>query len=224
MKFANPAPLGLFAFGLTAWLLGMVNAGLFGANALPLVLAMAFAFGGATQFTAGLIAGSRGDTFGLTAFCGFGAFWLSWALFDAYFAAHVPAYFIGWYELLWAIFTSVAWIATFRANRALQYTFLCSGVTFYFLVAGEWSGIVLLQHLGGLAGLVTGLLAVYGAAAQLLDELMGSDVLPLGIYKKPLAQDDLITTAALKLHGILRGGHPPAPGPVRHIAPVPDRR
>ena len=96
MKYANPAPLGLFGFALTTWLLGMVNAGWFGDASLPMVLAMAFAFGGATQFCAGLMAMPRGDTFGFTAFCAFGAFWLSWALFNAFYVANVPAAFIGW--------------------------------------------------------------------------------------------------------------------------------
>jgi len=40
MKYANPAPLGLFGFALTTWLLGMVNAGWFGDASLPMVLAM----------------------------------------------------------------------------------------------------------------------------------------------------------------------------------------
>ena len=46
MKLANPAPLGLFGFALTTWLLSMINAGLLPATSMGLVLAMAFAFGG----------------------------------------------------------------------------------------------------------------------------------------------------------------------------------
>src|SRR6185437_14422016 len=45
-KLANPAPLGLIGFAATTWLLSMINAGIFGKESLPLVLAMALAFGG----------------------------------------------------------------------------------------------------------------------------------------------------------------------------------
>ena len=45
MKFANPAPLGLFGFATTTWLLSMLNAGWFPiVKDLPLMMATAFAF------------------------------------------------------------------------------------------------------------------------------------------------------------------------------------
>jgi succinate-acetate transporter protein len=217
MTFANPAPLGLFGFSMTTWLLGMVNAGWFGDTSLPLVLAMAFAFGGATQFVAGLMAAPRGDTFGFTAFCAYGAFWLSWGLFAGMFEAHVPASFVGWYLFLWGVLTTALWLATFRANRALQYTFLGALLTFYLLAAGEWSGIGLLHRLGGYAGMVTGALSFYVAAAQVIDEVMGTDLLPLGIYLKPSASTDRFAAAARFVHAALHGGTPPA---LPHPTPV----
>jgi uncharacterized protein len=210
LKFANPAPLGLFGFALTTWLLGMVNAGWFGDESLPMVLAMAFAFGGATQFCAGLLAAPRGDTFGLTAFCAFGAFWVSWGLFDAFYAAHVPASFIGWYLFLWGVFTTVMWAGTFRANRALQLTFLGAIFTFDLLAAGEWTGIAAFHQFGGYAGMITGALAFYLASAQVIDEVVGSDVLPLGLYQKPVAPGDKLAAAARAVRGVLHGGAPPA--------------
>ncbi len=54
-RFANPAPLGLFAFASTTWLLSLVNAGFYGKESLPLVLGMAVAFGGAAQVLAGIM-------------------------------------------------------------------------------------------------------------------------------------------------------------------------
>ena len=77
MKLANPAPLGLFGFALTTWLLSLVNAGFLPGTSVPIVLAMAFAFGGAAQFCAGLMEMAKGNTFGFVAFCSYGAFWLS---------------------------------------------------------------------------------------------------------------------------------------------------
>ncbi|HQT72844.1 MAG TPA: GPR1/FUN34/YaaH family transporter, partial [Acidiphilium sp.] len=49
MNTFNPAPLGLFGFALTTWLLSMINAGLLPGAGLGMVLAMAFAFGGTAQ-------------------------------------------------------------------------------------------------------------------------------------------------------------------------------
>src|SRR5271156_668674 len=111
-----------------------------------------------------------GDTFGFTAFCAFVAFWLSWALFDAFYADHVPAAIIGWYLFLWGVFTTVMWVGTFRSNRSLQLTFLGAIFTIFLLAANQWTAIALLRQLGGYAGMITGALAFYLASAQVIDE------------------------------------------------------
>src|SRR5579862_2856094 len=60
---ANPAPLGLIGFAATTWLLSLINAGIFGQEAMPLVLGMALAFGGGAQVLAGILSYLRGNTF-----------------------------------------------------------------------------------------------------------------------------------------------------------------
>ena len=50
---ADPAPLGLAAFGLTTFVLSVVNAGLIPKPPEPVVLGVAFAYGGLAQFCAG---------------------------------------------------------------------------------------------------------------------------------------------------------------------------
>jgi succinate-acetate transporter protein len=129
MKLANPAPLGLTGFALTTWMLSMVNAGWFAGTAVPLVLATAFAFGGTAQFFAGLIEVPRGNTFGFVAFCSFGAFWWAFALFVHFFAAGVPAAFVGWWLFMWGVFTLFMWVASLAHNRAVQCVFLAAEVT-----------------------------------------------------------------------------------------------
>src|SRR5579871_5334348 len=133
MKLANPAPLGLFGFALTTWLLSMVNAGWLAGASVPLVLAMAFAYGGTAQFAAGLMEMAKGNTFGFVAFCSYGAFWWSFALFVQFFAANVPAAAVGWYLLVWGAFTFAMWIGTFALNRALFLIFLALWITFALL-------------------------------------------------------------------------------------------
>jgi succinate-acetate transporter protein len=204
MKLANPAPLGLFGFAMTTWLLAMVNAGWFDATAIPLVIAMAFAFGGAAQFCAGLLELPRGDTFGFTAFCAYGAFWLSYALFAGFYSAHVPPGVVGWYLFLWAVFTFTMWIGTFRANRALQLTFLAAWIEILLLAVGQWTAMPEFNEAGGYVGMVTALLAFYVASAQVIDETYNSDVLPLGVYQR-LPADRAAEAAAVSVAAILPG-------------------
>jgi succinate-acetate transporter protein len=180
MKLANPAPLGLFGFALTTWLLSMVNAGLLPPTSVPLVLAMAFAFGGFAQFCAGLMEMAKGNTFGFVAFCSYGGFWLSFALFVQFFAAGVTGAAVGWYLLVWGFFTLAMWIGTFALNRALFLIFLVLTVTFFLLALHNLLGIAELGVLGGYCGLVTAILAFYLGAAEIINETHGKTVLPIG--------------------------------------------
>ena len=72
---ANPAPLGLCAFGMTTVLLNLHNAGFFEMNSM--ILAMGIFYGGLAQVIAGIIEAKKNNTFGLTAFTSYGFFWLS---------------------------------------------------------------------------------------------------------------------------------------------------
>src|ERR1700694_2856550 len=65
---ANPAPLGLVAFGLTTLLLSFINAGIIPADSIAVVLATAIPFGGVAQILAGLWEFRSGTTFGAPAF------------------------------------------------------------------------------------------------------------------------------------------------------------
>ena len=136
-KSANPAPLGLTGFALTTWMLSMVNAGWFSGDAVPLVLASAFAFGGTAQFAAGLMEMPRGNTFGFVAFCSFGAFWWTFALFVQFFAAKVPVDFVGWWLVMWGVFTFYMWIGSLALNRGVQSIFLSLWITFFLLGVGR---------------------------------------------------------------------------------------
>jgi succinate-acetate transporter protein len=186
MKLANPAPLGLFGFATTTWLLSMVNTGLLPATTLPLVLAMAFAYGGTAQFAAGLMEMAKGNSFGFTAFCSFGAFWWSFALFVEFFGANVTGPAVGWYLLVWGAFTFAMWLGTFALNRALFLIFGALWITFVLLGLKDVLGIPKLGLLGGYGGLITAALAFYLAAAEIINEAHGRVILPVGIRKVAL--------------------------------------
>ncbi|MDA8252304.1 MAG: acetate uptake transporter [Rhodospirillales bacterium] len=180
MKLANPAPLGLTGFALTTWMLSMVNAGWFTGAAVPMVLATAFAFGGVAQFFAGLMEMPRGNTFGTVAFCSYGAFWVSFALFVKFFAGGVPAPFVGWWLVMWGVFSLFMWVGTLALNRALQMVFLALWITFFLLGGADLFGMPALHTIGGYVGLLTAVLAFYLAAAEVINETHGREVLPIG--------------------------------------------
>jgi succinate-acetate transporter protein len=185
MKLANPASLGLTGFALTTWMLSMVNAGWFTGDNVPLVLASAFAFGGTAQFFAGLMEMPRGNTFGFVAFCSYGAFSWTFALFVEFFAAKVSPGFIGWWLVMWGVFTFYMWLGTLALNRALQAVFLALWVTFFLLGVGEWTGSSGLHMVGGYVGLLTALFAFYLAAAEIINETHGRTALPIDAHAAP---------------------------------------
>jgi succinate-acetate transporter protein len=180
MKLANPGPLGLLGFAMTTWLLSMVNAGLLPGAALGVVLAMAFAYGGTAQFVAGVMEMFKGNTFGFVAFCSYGAFWWTFALFVKFFSADVPAAAVGWYLLVWGVFSLAMWFGTFSLNRMLFLIFLFLTITFFLLGFGDLLGAPGLKAAGGYGGLLTALLAFYLAIAEIVNEVRGRVVLPIG--------------------------------------------
>ncbi len=181
-KIGNPAPLGLFAFASTTWLLSLINAGLYEEKSLVVVLSMALVFGGTVQAIAGILCFLRGNTFPGVAFMAYGAFWISLVVFAKFFGGGAPASFVGWYLFLWGVFSFYMWIATFRHNTALQVTFLTLWVTFLLLAIGDWFGIALSHTAGGYLGLVCAALATYLSAAEIINGDFGRTVLPVGPY------------------------------------------
>lgn len=180
MNSFNPAPLGLFGFALTTWLLSMINAGWLPETGMGMVLAMAYAYGGTAQFTAGLGEMKVGNTFGFVAFCSYGAFWWSFALFVGFFAKGVPASMVGWYLLLWGIFTFAMFIGTLAHNTALQLVFGALTATFILLAFGALLGAHALSIFGGYIGLLTAAFAAYLGAAIIINGAHGKTILPVG--------------------------------------------
>ncbi|MDK9355328.1 acetate uptake transporter [Lelliottia sp. V106_10] len=180
-KLANPAPLGLMGFGMTTILLNLHNIGLFPID--NIILAMGIFYGGIAQIFAGLLEYKKGNTFGLTAFTSYGAFWLTLVAIlvmpNMGFAAS-NAHFLGVYLGLWGVFTLFMFFGTLVGNRALQFVFLSLTVLFALLAIGHLADNESIVHVAGWVGLACGASAIYLAMGEVLNEQFGRTVLPIG--------------------------------------------
>ena len=181
-KLANPAPLGLMGFGMTTILLNIHNAGFFPISAM--ILAMGLFYGGIAQIIAGIMEFRKGNTFGVTAFCSYGLFWLTLVallLFPKFgWAERTPEGYMGWYLFLWGLFTCFMWFGTFGKNRALQFIFLSLTILFWLLAVRDWTMSVTVGQIAGAEGIVCGASAVYLAMAEVINESRGKSFLPIG--------------------------------------------
>jgi succinate-acetate transporter protein len=184
-SIADPAPLGLAGFALTTFVLSMFNAGLVGKAGEPVVLGLALAYGGGAQFLAGMWEFRKGNTFGATAFSSYGAFWISFWAFVAFFSDGVPATAVGLYLIAWGIFTFYMWIASFRTTAAVNIVFLLLWITFVLLGIGDAAGNSGISKLGGWVGLATAVAAWYASFAGVTNFTFGRDIVPVRPLRQP---------------------------------------
>ncbi len=181
-KIANPAPLGLAGFGLTTVVLSVINAGWLPQTAVPVVIPLAFAYGGVGQLIAGAMEFRNGNTFGTVAFTSYGLFWwwfalLNWTIGAGWLKAPAAAG-VGIALFMWGVFTLYMWIATFRLNVGLWTVFLLLWVTFFLLAAGSFG--LGTDMIGGIIGVLTGVAALYVSFAEVMNGTFGRVVLPVG--------------------------------------------
>ena len=196
---ADPGPLGLAAFAGTTFVLSLVNAGLVGTQKLPgggllpMVAALALAYGGAAQFLAGIWEFRTGNTFGAVAFGSFGAFWISF-----YFIVHSAASIaptelfsgLGLYLWMWGIFTAYMFIASLRTTGAVALVFLLLTITFIILGIGNSSLAGTLKvtnstiKLGGYFGIATAIAAWYASFAAVLNSTFGRVLAPVAPLRR----------------------------------------
>ena len=194
---ANPAPLGLLAFGMTTVLLNIHNAGFYDLGAM--ILAMGIFYGGIAQVIAGIMEWTKKNTFAMTAFTSYGLFWLT-------LVALIVMPNLGWaqapsttamaaYLAMWGLFTGVMFIGTLKLNRALQFVFASLTILFFLLAIGKATGSALVTQIAGYEGIICGLSAIYTGLAQVLNELYEKDIWPIGMAQPivPTGKPKLVT-------------------------------
>jgi uncharacterized protein len=192
---ADPGPLGLAAFAGTTFMLSLINAGLVGVQhvapgggLLPMVAALALAYGGVAQLIAGIWEFRTGNTFGAVAFCSYGAFWISFYFIVQSAGKNVPTVLfsgLGLYLWMWGIFTAYMFIASLRTTGAVALVFLLLAITFFLLGIGNsaltgthdvTNGTI---KLGGYVGLITAIVAWYASFASVINSTFGRVVAPV---------------------------------------------
>lgn len=188
----NPAPLGLFGFGLTTALLQVKHTGLGGDSEQDatgtenLVWGFGIFFGGLLQVIAGLVEIKRNNIFGFTAFSTFGGFWLSLATAHLFSddSTLINSKAVQAMLVLMGIITFVLWICTFKMNATISLLFFLLASTFLLLAGGLNNEDV--DKVAGWVGIVTAATAYWLGAAELINDIIGEgrDIIPLGRFQK----------------------------------------
>jgi succinate-acetate transporter protein len=181
-KLANPAGLGLLAFGMTTVLLSFHNLGLFGLDSV--ILSMGIVYGGIAQIMAGIFEFKNGNTFGATAFTSYGLFWITFIVINTSWGqdalgvgetAGIAAYFA-----MWGIITMFLFIGTLKAHRMLQVVFLTLTILFFIVAIEKATEISDIAYVAGAVGIICGGSAMYTSFGEVINEQHGKTILPLG--------------------------------------------
>ena len=114
----------------------------------PPVLAMGICYGGLAQLIAGIMEWKKGNNFTSVAFISFATFWwsfvsihampsLKWIDAEGYAASLHTS--MGWYLILWFVFTFIMFIASFTKPWAIQVVFGTLCLLFILLAAHNFA-------------------------------------------------------------------------------------
>jgi succinate-acetate transporter protein len=175
-------------------MLSLINSGLVGTQKapggglLPMVAALALAYGGAAQLLAGIWEFRTGNTFGAVAFCSYGAFWISFFFIVQSVGKNTPTEVfsgLGLYLWMWGIFTAYMFIASLRTTGAVALVFLLLAITFIVLGIGNSAlgGTTNVTNgtikLGGYIGIITAIAAWYASFAAVINSTFARVILPV---------------------------------------------
>lgn len=176
---ANPAVVGLAGFGLTTLILQFHNLGLCGIG--PIV-ALGLIFGGMAQLIAGFQECKAGNNFGYTAFVSYGSFWISLAVillmnkYDIYKSSGTD---LGYFLVVWTLYTFILWIAALRIHGAMASTFTLLLAGFILLDLAHF-GYPAMTKVAAYVLILCALNAWYMMAHVIFLQVFGRDVLPVG--------------------------------------------
>jgi succinate-acetate transporter protein len=180
-KPLSPTPLGLCTFGMLTVLLSLANAGLIGLTS-P-IIAMGVFCGGVALIITAWFEWKNSNLFGFVTFGAFAFFWLSFVsililpvigLSDPASSLDMAAFLFVWLLLAIALL-----ICSFRLGKLLIGIMGTLVILFACLVIFYATGMAVFGTLGGYAGIITGLLALYVGAASVVNDVYQKSVFPL---------------------------------------------
>ncbi len=131
LKLGNPGAVGLGGFAMTTFILQCHNLGW--VDITP-VLWLGLFYGGAAQLIAGFLEFRLGNNLGFSAFVSYGAFWIALCLFvilgtnaelvKAYPVLKLTTKGLGYFLVMWTIYTGIMFIASMKHNTVLALLFL----------------------------------------------------------------------------------------------------
>ena len=178
---ADPAPLGLAAFAMTTFALSISNTNIWGPGA-DAALALALVYGGGVQLLAGMWEFVRKNTFGALAFSSYGAFWISYYVFNKFVAPGVKASDLpvaaGVFLLGWTFFTFYMVVPSLRVSGAVAVVFVLLTATFVALTVGAFESSTTWDKVGGWLGVATAAAAWYASFAGVVNETFKRLIVP----------------------------------------------
>lgn len=169
----NPAPLGLFAFGVGCLIIGLYNARVMGINITNVAVSVACFYGGISSMLAGILEFFTGNTFAFTLLLSYGGYWLSYAAIFIPLFGIAAAYegtdqfenALGLYLLGWAIWTFIVVLLLLKSTLAFLLMFFFLGLTYLTMGCAMMTGNMGASRAGGVIGIITSVIAFYNAFA-----------------------------------------------------------
>jgi len=184
---ANPSPLGLFGLAIVTLVASTQKLGI--TEGTVNIIPWAIFLGAAAQLLAGFMDYRLNNTFGATAFSGYGFFWLgvamTWMMGNGIIAMN-PAAVVDTSQLAFAflgylIFTLYMTLGAMGTSKVLFVIFFLIDILFLGLFVSTLGvGGVFWKYLAGCAEMGIAIFSFYGSAANLLNTHYGKTVLPVG--------------------------------------------
>lgn len=177
----NPAAFGLCGFGMSTLLLNLHNIGLFPLDSM--IMAMGIFFGGIAQVMVANIEAKKNNMFGMVAFGSYGFFWIiliALMMIPKLGLGEAPnPKAMGWFLVVWGIFSTGLWIATFNLTKMMRVLFGSVVALFFLLAIADFTGNATIKFIAGLDGIFSGGFALFIALAMVINDTFNKEIIPL---------------------------------------------
>ncbi len=186
-NLANPSAIGLFGLAMVTLVASSQKLGLTDGNSL--IIPWAIFLGALAQIYASIVDLKLNNTFGATAFGGYGFFWLgvattwmiNYGMFGETMAQNADMNQLGVAFLGYLIFTLIMTIGSMGTNKVLFIIFVLIDFLFLGLTLSTFG---IMEHethmLAAVAELLIALVSFYGVGANVLNTQFKKTILPVG--------------------------------------------